>query len=55
MNFDNILNLVKKEDLRPVIRRILEFEHSNLHLKVTKYSDFYNEVIEEAINENKQD
>lgn len=53
MNFENILELVEDPKLKDPIKKLLEFEHSNLHLKAPKFSDFYNQVIEEAANEDK--
>ena len=53
MNFEKIVNLVKNEKLKDPIKKLLEFEHSHLHLKEPRYSETYNQIIEEATNEDK--
>jgi len=55
MNLKNIEDLIKNQKIKKAIMKIIEYEQSQLHLNTPRYKQQYQEIIQEAINENNQD
>lgn len=51
MNLENIKALIKNQEIKDSVMKIIEFEQSQLHKTQPRYTERYYEIIEEACNE----
>jgi len=51
MNTNNIENLINDDSLKNIIKKIIEYEQSQLHRSRPIYKQKYHDLIEEDINE----
>lgn len=50
MNLENIKALIKNQEIKDSVMKIIEYEQSQLHKTNPRYTEKYTEIIEEACN-----